>query len=243
MLLLDRFLFGSAQSWISKISSDVNDKFSKVFVANQTPSGSMTVENGLDIPYGGGLVSNTRPLYNVNGVVLPYGAWHLKFRFIPEVAANIARFETDLKQCRKTRPNASTKIRNVSNFSTQYNFDTGHFEIDHDPPGWVDSGFVVTPDNLAPDVWHTLDFRYYSDDVALTFSILSIKWDDNLYTMPSEHKNIPQSLTNWEACNKFQLQNEGFYPGVTVVEYDDGVAAYSDQPIGPTIPNQESYDE
>lgn len=241
ILLLDRFLFGAAGSWIPNFSPDVNDPPSKVFVANQTDTGSMMVENGLDQPYAGALVSNTRPLYKLNGKLLKYSAWHYKFRFVKETYENLARFENDLKQCIKSRPNAQTKIRNVANFSTQWNVDTGTFQIDHDPPGWVDSGYMPSVEVTAPDVWHTMDFRYSVDDVALTFSIESLQWDNELYIMPNEHKNIPLSNTNWEECNKLQLQNEGFYTGTVLVEYNDGIMAFSDQPIPTTIPSEESY--
>jgi hypothetical protein len=241
ILLLDRFLFKAASAWVPNYSPDVNDPPSKVFVASQTDSGSMLVENGLDQPYAGALVSLTGPVYTLNGKLLRYSAWHYKFRFIPETFKNLARFENDCKVCVKSRPNSSTKIRNVANYSTQWNVDTGAFQIDHDPPGWLDSGYVPSPAVTTPGDWHTMDFRFSFDDVALTFSIESVKWDDELYVMPAQHRNIPMSLTNWEACRKLQLQNEGFHAGTVLVEYDDGVMAWSDQPIGSVIPDRESY--
>lgn len=234
--LVEDGLFRDASAWKSNASDSINKPQSKVFVATQMPSGSMLVENGLDQPYGGALVSLTHDLDTLNGQLLRYCSWRFQFRFPPETYANLARFENDIKICVKTRPNAQTEIRNVANFSTQWNCETGAFQIDHDPPGWVDSGYVPSANVITPDEWHSLHFTYSYDDVALTFSIESVQWDNELYIMPDEHKNIPMQETNWEKCCKYQLQNEGYKPGTVLVEYDDGVMKWSDEPIPPEVP-------
>jgi hypothetical protein len=59
--------------------------------------------------------------------------------------------------------------------------------------------------------------------------------------LPPEHRNIPLSLTNWEACTKFQLQTEGYRAGTVLEEYTQGVMAWSDAPIPAIIPTEETY--
>jgi hypothetical protein len=49
---------------------------------------------------------------------------HLRFRWPCWSYKNLARHELDLKVCLKNRPNPQTSIRNVANFSTQWNRDT-----------------------------------------------------------------------------------------------------------------------
>jgi hypothetical protein len=239
ILLLDRFLFKPAIAWVPVSGIDINDPPSAVFLGTQTPTNSMLVHNGLDVPWGGALLSLTRPLPVLDGELLRYSAWRFRFRFIPETYDNLARFENDKKTCIKSRPNAETKIRNVCNYSTQLNFDTGEIEIDHDPPAWLGSGFF--PRHTEPDIWHALDYRFSFDPEPLTFSIDSIQWDDELYVMPEEHRNIPMSETNWEECDKYQIQNEGYEPGTVLIEFDDGLGVYSNEPIPAEIPSQESY--
>jgi len=245
ILLLDPCLFKDATSWKSNSSDTINKPQSLLFVATQTATGSLLVQNALDKKYGGALVSKTGK-YPVNPYdptqLLPYSAWHFRFRFVPETYDNLARFENDLKGCIKTRPNAQTPIPNVANWSTQWNRETNSFQIDHDPPAWVDSGYYPSAKVTTPDEWHSIDFRFFVDVNALTFSIESIRWDDDFYVMPEEHRHIPLQQTNWEQCAKYQLQNEGLAPGTVLIEYDDGIAAWSDQPIGDEIPSRESYE-
>jgi len=243
ILLLDRFLYKAAGAWVSNSGPNINDPASVLYVATQQHDGGMVTHNALDKEYAGALVSLTHAVPSYGGKLLHYAAWHYMFRFVPETYGNLARFENDIKVCVKSRPNSSTQIRNVCNWSTQWNVDTGAFQLDHDPPTWVDSGYVPSDAVTTPDDWHSLDFRYSFDDVALTFSIESVKWDDERYMVPSEHRNIPMQSTNWEQCTKFQHQTEGFEKGTVLIEFDEGVMAWSDQPIGAVIPERESYDD
>lgn len=239
VVVMDRGLFKDASVWVPKLDPSVNDPMSKLFIATQMPAGGMLVHNALDKPWAGGLVSNTRPLPKYNGKPLPYSAWQFKFCFNSATYRRLARWESDRKVCIKSRPTSSVKIRNVANYSTQWNRDTGQMQIDHDPPGWVNCGFAPSSKATAPGVWHIMNYRY--SFTATTFSIESIQWDDEFYAMPSQHKNIPLSNTNWTECDKHQLQNEGYDPGTVLVEYDDGLVAWSDVPIT-AMPSSESFD-
>jgi hypothetical protein len=80
------------------------------------------------------------------------------------------------------------------------------------------------------------------DEVAQTFTIDSMQWDDDLWVNEDpQFQNIPAQNTNWEEVVKYQLQNEAYQQGTVLIEYDEGVAAHSDEPIGTTIPTRESY--
>jgi hypothetical protein len=228
---IERDLFANSGDWISNKSDSINKPPSDYFEASDsTPAGTMLVTNGSLQAWGGALVSRKRGVPSNNGKLLNWMAYRLRFRFPAGTAKNTARHELDIKVCVKTRPNSNTKIRNVANFSCQWNADTGQFQIDLDPPAWVDTGFVVS--EITPDVWHTLEWRYTYDDVALTFSVLSIQYDDQLYVIPEELQNVPMQNTNWEQVVSEQNQNEVYEARSTVaIEYSDGVLCWSDQRI------------
>jgi hypothetical protein len=228
---IERDLFVNSGDWISNKGDSINKPPADYFEASDsTPAGTMLVTNGSLQAWGGALVSRKRGVPSNNGKLLNWIAYRLQFRFPSGTAENTARHEIDKKICVKTRPNSNTKIRNVANLSTQWNGDTGQWQIDLDPPAWVDTGFVVA--EITPDVWHTLEYRYTFDDVALTFSVLSIQYDDQLYMIPEELQNVPMQNTNWEEVASDQLQNEVYEARSTVaIEYRDGVTAWSDQRI------------
>jgi hypothetical protein len=239
ILLLDRNLQRNVDVWGARTDSSVNPVPADYFGAmSGGDDGTMVVTNGYggDKAYAGGLVSNKRPFPQLNNQPLQYIAMHIEFMWpkyvygTQQTPFGVARHETDLKVCFKTRPTSTTYIRNVANFSVQWNRDTGEFQIDHDPPAWVGCGFFVA--DIAPDVWHSLDFRFFYDPVALTFSILSIQLDGELYEMPKEHQDIPAQNTNWEEVASVQLQNEMFSKGSTIIVYNHVTLGWSDQPIG-----------
>lgn len=231
ILLLDRNLHENANEWQSNTSLDVNDPPSDLFEASQAPDGSLIVTNTYagTRNYAGGLVSNKRKLRRVDGALLPYVGMRIRFRWPYEVYENIARHELDLKVCTKTRPSADKPIRNVANFSTQWNRDTGQFQIDQDPPGWVNTGFYVK--DIEPDQWHDIYYRFWFDPVACTFSVLSINLDGELYHIPGNLQNVPMQLTNWEEIAAIQIQNEMFKAGCTVIQYRQVALAWSDAPL------------
>lgn len=227
---IERDLFLNSSDWVSNKGDSINKPPSDYFEASMSPDSTMLVTNGSLKAWGGALVSRKRGVPSANGKLLNWLAYRLKFRFPKGSAENTGRHELDIKVCVKSRPSSTIKIRNVANFSTQYNNDTGQFQIDLDPPGWVNTGFVI--DEITPDVWHTIEFRFWFDDVACVFSVLSIQYDEQLYMIPEDLQNVLMQLTNWEQVASEQLQNELYQARSTVViEYDEGVLAWSDQRI------------
>lgn len=235
VFFIERNLFANASDWISNKSDSINKPPSDYFEASDQAAGDMLITNTCLKAWGGALVSRKRGVPSNNGKLLNWLAFRLEFKFPSSTAENTARLETDWKVCVKTRPNANTPIRNVANFSTQIKCDTGEFDIDLDPPAWRDSGFNVGP--ITPDVWHTIEYRFTFDDIALTFSVLSIQYDTQVYMVPEDKQNVPMSLTNWEQVSSQQLQNELFAAkSTTLVEYRNGVIAWSDQRIAQIPP-------
>jgi hypothetical protein len=233
MLLFDRRIFpGNALDWKSKIDPSVNVPGSDIFQAEDAGDGTMTVTNTGREKWCGGLVSNTElqvPRGN-DGNQLQYVALRVRWKWPYAIYENVARHELDLKVCVKTRPNAATKIRNVANFSTQWNRDTGQFQIDKDPPAWIDSGYVVK--NIEPDLWHDLEYHFFFDPNAATFSVQSIQLNQNQpYLVPENKQNVMMTETNWEECTKGQIQNEMYNPGCTVIQYSMFDLWWSNEPI------------
>lgn len=227
---IERNVFAKSGDWISNKSDSINKPQADYFEASETSDGTMMVTNGSLKAWGGALVSRKRGVPAANGKKLNWLVFRLKFKFPKATGENTARLETDLKVCCKSRPNASTYIRNVSNFSMQWNADTGQFQIDKDPPQWTDSGFIVT--SIEPDVWHTLEMRYWFDEVNLVFSYLSIQYDDQLYMIPESLQKVAMTSTNWEEVASLQLQTEVYAARSTVeVGYIEGTLCWSDQRI------------
>jgi hypothetical protein len=240
-LLLDRRIYpGCANGWKSNKGKDINDPESDIFKMEDASNGNVIVTNTGREKFCGALVSSTKMELPKDsaGKLLQYVTMHVRFKYPYEVYKNLARHELDHKVCYKTRPpkppgsNENPKIRNVSNFSTQWNRDTGQFQIDLDPPGWVDSGYVV--EDIAPEVWHDYWAAcwYGIDDADPRFSVLALKLDNNdPYLIPPEKQNVAQTLTNWELCSKGQIQNEFYEPGCTTIQYARFDFLWSDVPL------------
>jgi hypothetical protein len=228
-LLLDRKLFAKASSWYTESGDNINKPASDFFMASQVPDGTMLVTNGSNVDWGGALVVNKRALPVLNGKLLPFVGLRLKFMVPYSSMFNLARHEIDLKICIEDRPNETTSIRNVADFSTQWNADQGMFQIDNSSGQWIDTGFIV--ETISPDEWHTLDYRFWFDPVAKVFSVLSINYDEELYKIPANLQQVPLMNTNWTRVAAFQVQNEVYHAGSTSVVYDHGVIAWSDEAI------------
>lgn len=228
---IERTIFDNPDDWKSNKGDSINKPASEFFEASSAHESSvMLVTNGSTQAWGGALVSRKRGVPSYNGKKLNWMVWRMEFRFPSQTVENTARHELDIKVCVKTRPSADVKIRNVANFSTQWNADTGQFQIDLDPPAWVDTGFIVPV--IAPDVWHTIEYRFWFDEVNTKFSVLSIQLDNQLYMIPENLQGVLMSLTNWEEVASQQIQNELYAPKSTVdVEYRNGILCWSDQRI------------
>jgi hypothetical protein len=234
LILLDPQIQRDAANWHGNTSPDINDPPSDYFGSMPGADGSLVVTNGYggtkDFP--GGLVSHKKlPPRDAQGNLFQYVAMKIGFSWSKHVHDQIARLELDLKVCFRTRPNSQTKIRNVGNFSTQWNRDRKQWQIDNDPPAWIDSGYVV--EEIAPDRHHTADFRFWYDPNPddPRFSVTSIDLDDNPFSVPTDKQNVPAQNTNWEEVRSIQLQTENYKPGSSLVVFDLVQLGWSHEPI------------
>jgi hypothetical protein len=238
-LIIDRDLQLQISEWKSNKSVGINDPPSVYYEAQEGPDETMTVVNAADKKFGGALVSNKRPLPKWDGkTVLQYVSMYIRFKWPAEVYWNIARHELDLKACIKTRKDPDIPERNVMDGSTQWNRDTGQFQIDYQPdptdenpdpiPLWTDTGYVVK--DIAPDVWHDLYMNYWFNKEV--YSVLSIQLDDNPpYMIPEQLQNVILTNSNWEEVSSVQIQNEVYEPGHNLIHYGKVLLAWSDGPI------------
>lgn len=234
--------------WKSNKGPTINDPESDIFQGEDASNGNLIVTNTGREKFCGALVSSTKMELpkDPNGALLQYVTMHVRYKYPYEVYKNLARHELDHKVVFQSRPpkppgsDTNPKIRNCSNFSTQWNRDTGAIQIDLDPPKWVDSGYFV--EDIAPEVWHDYWVQCwygiepvanaYTPDPAPVFSILSIKLDNNEpYMIPIEKQNVAQTDTNWELCSKAQIQNEIYLPGCSVIQYSHFDFIWSDAPL------------
>jgi hypothetical protein len=236
MILLDPQIQRDAVNWIGNTGPSINDPPSDYFGATPGADGALVVTNAYagTKNFPGGLVSHKKlPPRDVAGNLFQYIAMKVGFQWSRHVRRKIARLELDLKVCFRTRPNSQTKIRNVGNFSTQWNRDRKMWQIDEDPPGWIDSGYVVTEEQMAPDVHHTVDFRFWYDPNPddPRFSVQSIDLDDNPYIVPAKLQGVAAQNTNWEEIRSIQLQTENYEPGSSTVVFDLVQLGWSHSPI------------
>jgi hypothetical protein len=227
-LIQDRDLFKQSSNWISQIGANINSVPSDAFNAANLPDGTEIVTNALSKKMAGGLVVNKRPIPKIAGVSLNYVGLDLKVKFPALTLFNIARHEIDLKLCVQSAPDENTPIPNTADWSTQMNFSTGTWQIDTTTP-WAETGIKFG--TVVPDTWHALSYRFWHDPVAKIYSVLSIAWDGIVSLIPATMQKIPYLKSNWDEVAAFQVQNEGWNPGVTLVLYDAGVLTYSDQPF------------
>lgn len=232
MIALDPQIQRDVVNWKGNTGPSINDPPSDYFGAMAGADGALVVTNayGGDKNFPGGLVSHKKlPPRDVSGKLFQHVAMKVGFSWSKHVDRQIARLEIDLKICYRSRPNSQTKIRNVANCSTQWNRDRKMWQIDKDPPQWIDSGYVV--EEIAPDRHHTVDFRFNFDPVANVFSVRSIDLDDNPYSVPQELQNVASQESNWEEVRSIQLQTENYKPGSSLVVFDLVQLGWSHEPI------------
>jgi hypothetical protein len=231
-------LTANGDAFATNISKDVNDKLADYFQAFTLKDGTLLVIGAGSVPYFGALTSVKHAVPVVpdinstlhGGAQLTYFGLDVEV-MIPSLAAdNLARLELDLKWCLfDAVPNATPPSRNVANASTQWNMDTKTFDIDGDPPGWLDTG--INPGALTPDVFHKLGFRVAVNQTAGTFSVTSFNFDGTAYPVPTAKQNVPLQQTNWTGkVIDFQIQMEGFHKGVVMAIFKPTAKiTYSDQ--------------
>ena len=114
----------------------------------------------------------------------------------------------------------------MANFSSQLNFSTGQWQIDGNPPGWLNTGFKPI---IAPDVWFPISFRYFIDFPNSKFSFLSTTWGAQEFTVPATMQGVPFQITNWQPVSALQIQMEVLNPGSVSTLYQDlAVSDHSD---------------
>jgi hypothetical protein len=209
----DNFLF--ADEWETVISKDVNDPESLLFYASNAPDG-MLVTNVGDKEYAGGLLGSSRLIPSMPEIEFSAFEFSIEFRFSGDTAYQMARHELDLKVCFKSAPDSLTPIKNVANWSTQWNVDTGEIDINN-ATGWVGTGIKPIP--FEPDVWHQYWFSGQWNAETETNSICVIGWDDVSIPIKEELQNVSWEVTNWQRDARVQIQNEMFKPGTNLVTY------------------------
>jgi hypothetical protein len=227
-------LFTDAANWTGQVGLDINNPPSVMFRADDTPTaGTIQVTNAVDKNWGGGLIHNKiKPVpRHDDGTFYQHVAWQLEFMMPGATYHNLARHELDIKCCIKSRPDPNTKIQNVCDWSTQWNRDSGQFQIDNAEGRWTNTGFVVSPEDYTPDIWHLQSYRFWFDPSAGVCSVLSIRYDDRLFLVPASLRRIPLLQTNWEEVVALQIQNEAFTPGSTLIQYRNGILLWSDEAI------------
>lgn len=213
------------QPWPTQTGPNVNPVPADAYIASLLPSGVLKVTNASSKPLGGALVTCKRPVPAVPGLPLPYLGMDMMAYVSSFDLPNLGRWELDLKVCLTGAPNASTPIFNVANFSSQLNFSTGQWQIDGNPPAWLDTGFKPT---ITPDVWFPISFRYFIDIASSKFSILSTQWGTQAFQVPAAMQEVPFQLTNWQPVAAIQIQMEVFNPGSVTTLDDQIVLSWSD---------------
>ena len=215
------------QPWLMQTGPNINPVPADAFIASLLPSGALKVTNVSSKPLGGALVTCKRPVAPAPASgPLPYMGLDMMVLISSYDLPNLARWELDLKVCLLPAPNANMLIPNVANFSSQLNFSTGQWQIDGNPPGWLNTGFKPI---IEPDVWFPISFRYFIDFPNSKFSFLSTTWGTQEFTVPSTMQGVPFQVTNWQPVSALQIQMEVLNPGSVSTLYQDLAVSYSDQ--------------
>jgi hypothetical protein len=145
--------------------------------------------------------------------------------------ANLARQEIDVKGCYVAAPtSAKPGIPNIANWSSQLNYSTGLWQIDGNPPGWLNTTFKPV---ITPDVPFPISMRYLVDTVNQKFSVLSTTWGSQAaYQIAAAQQGVAFEESDWQALVfALQLQIEVLNPGEASIEYNNITLTLSDQPF------------
>lgn len=212
--------------WKTEIGSNINPVDSLAFIASNLPDGRLKVTNAGDKEYAGGLVANKRPVPKVPGHPLPWAELSMWLTVPSSAIYNLARLETDLKLATPAAPNPQTQIVNIYEGSTQWNAETGTFQINTQGSNWTDIGMGMK--DIEPDVEHFFAVRYYFDHSQLTYSVHFIQWDQQRFTVPENLRHNPCQKSNWEEVAAVQLQNEIYQQGSCEIMYRGITLRWSD---------------
>ena len=179
-------------AWVPETGLTINNPPCTYIDSVNMPDG-LSVVMGAGVPYGGGLVSCSRPVPLVNGKPLEYmkATWAVK----PSAAA--AKFnrcyELDCKVVFPAAPNPSTTTPNVMDGSFQ--IVKGQCMIDNAAHTWATIGLSAT---LPADAWTIIAVSYHFDWLKMESSVLSVAvGEDPLFTLAVSMQNIPAMSTNW----------------------------------------------
>ena len=211
--------------WTRETGPDINKIPATNYTAKNVPLGpsgnALLVTNYSAQDGGADLVTTKRPNY---ATLFPsYNLNYLRLRmkmFISSIdKLNLGRLETDVKVCMVKSPTSVPPgIPNVANGSTESNFTNGFWQIDGNPPGWLNTTYKPT---IPVDTW----FDYYHDikidPVAKTFSVLGCRFGNQAYLTPAGMLNVPWQTTQWQGLvAAVQLQLMVFKAGTVNVAYD-----------------------
>jgi|SRR5579863_214199 len=203
-----------ALPFITQNGPDINPVPADSFTSTLLPGGILAVTNTSSKPMGGALVTcKTFLPPEFNTLALPYFGLDLDVCISPDNLARLGRLEIDIK--RWVAGSTGTPLANIANCSSQLNRSTGEWQIDGNPPGWRNTGFLPM---LSP-CWTPLKFRYSMS--ATQFSVLSTAWDGCAFDVPTSMQNVTLETSKWgpgPGC-VVQLQTEILEPGTLTVNF------------------------
>lgn len=120
----------------------------------------------------------------------------------------IAKISTDAMAQRQMRCFELDSIVTINklkaNMSSQFNFNSGMFEIAKADGGWISTGLRVR--RFAPYQWYQLRYDYWFNSVAEKCSLLAMSLNGDQFRIPSPLQNVPMSVTNWADVMTLQIQ-------------------------------------
>jgi hypothetical protein len=90
------------------------------------------------------------------------------------------------------------------NFSSQFNYQTGAWQISDDKGNWVNTGWK--PGKFQPDIWYGVQFDYSFNLAAKKFAYLGARAGVKQFLVPSALQNISPIPLNWADSCSLQMQ-------------------------------------
>lgn len=90
------------------------------------------------------------------------------------------------------------------NMSSQFNFNSGQFQISDVNGGWVNTGLSV--DRFIPYWEYRLEYDYWFDSVAHRYSMLGVSLNGSRYAIPAALQNLTAIPTDWADVISLQVQ-------------------------------------
>lgn len=127
-----------------------------------------------------------------------HGNFHLSFRLMTDAdtlsAGRCLEFDSIV-----------TLDRLKYNMSSQFNFNTGQFQISESTgQQWVNTGLVIS--RFIPYQWYPMTYDYWFDSSAKRYSILAMTLDGTRYPIPSNLQRLAPIETDWADVISLQVQ-------------------------------------